>query len=105
MKTLIVICAYNEENNLHNLLRLLQPTSDKSVLVVDDGSTDNTRLVAEYNHVKVLSHDKREGKSFTVQHAINYALQHNYDVLLEIDADAQPLSGARDALIQALKQP
>lgn len=53
----VVVCAYNEELHIRRLLRsLAEQTLDPSeVIVVDDGSTDATRLIAEREAVRVVS--------------------------------------------------
>ncbi len=98
-QVLIVICAYNEARALPDLLETLGRTD---VLVVDDGSSDETGRLAERQGAIVLKHGKRMGKAASLQDAIDYALDNGYGVVLEMGADAVPDEGAVESLIRAL---
>lgn len=81
-----VICAYNEEKNIGAVLKALsqQPLIEE-IIVVNDGSSDNTASVAAtYPRVRVLSHETNKGKSTAMVTGIR-ATQHEY--LLFLDAD------------------
>jgi glycosyltransferase involved in cell wall biosynthesis len=95
-KTLIAICAYNEGGALPSLLPLLE---HRDVLVVDDGSSDNTRDVVIEFGVRLLVHPRRMGKSWSEQDIIDYAKKNDYEYVLEIGADALP---SRDAIPEIL---
>jgi glycosyltransferase involved in cell wall biosynthesis len=89
-KCLIVICAYNEEKSLPTLLGLLR---GRDVLVIDDGSSDGTKRIAESFGITLISHEERCGKAATLADGISYALQNSYDYIIEIGADAIPMPG------------
>jgi glycosyltransferase involved in cell wall biosynthesis len=89
-KCLIVICAYNEEKSLPTLLELLR---GRDVLVIDDGSSDGTKRIAESFGITLISHEERCGKAATLADGISYALQNSYDYIIEIGADAIPMPG------------
>ena len=101
-KILIIICAYNEGNNLPNLLKSL---TKKDVLVVDDGSQDKTGKIATAFGASVLSHEKRVGKASSLADGISYALQNSYDTVVEIDADAITDDESIRALADAIEVP
>ncbi len=96
---LIVICAYNEARVLPDLLEALRQAD---VLVVDDGSSDETGRLAEMEGAIVLTHSKRMGKAASLQDAIDYALDNGYGIVLEMGADAVPTKGSIESLISSL---
>ncbi len=91
--TLIVtIPAHNEEDNIADVIREIPRKIDGvgrvEVLVLDDGSTDDTVAVArEAGADYVISHNKRRGLAFTFRDAIDAALSRGADVIVNTDAD------------------
>ena len=59
------------------------------MLVVDDGSTDETADLAREQGATVLSHWRNEGVGAAFQTAVNYAWENRADILVGIDADGQ----------------
>ena len=87
--TILIIPCYNEENNVGKLLREIQDLNlGYDTLVIDDGSHDNTYAVASQLSpcVKLLTN---LGIGGAVQTGIKYALQHNYELCVQIDGDGQ----------------
>ena len=101
-KLSIIIPARNEEHNLPRLLASISrsPTRVTEVLVIDDGSTDNTGAVATSFGARVLpSAEKPErwtGKSWACYQGAQTATG---DLLLFLDADTYFLPGGVDRLI------
>lgn len=85
----LVIPAYNEEHaigqTLRQLLDLLPAAGSWEIIVVDDGSTDNTAVQARtLPGIKVLSHETNRGYGAALKTGIRNA---NYDLIAIIDAD------------------
>ncbi|MEA2004260.1 MAG: glycosyltransferase [archaeon] len=59
------------------------------VLVVDDGSTDDTVEVAEAAGAVVVSHGVNKGKGSAVRTSLGYAAEHGFDALVLLDGDGQ----------------
>ncbi len=89
-RVLIVIPAYNEGRFLQNLLfDIFCYVPREHVLVVDDGSPDETGEVASRLGVKVITLAKNSGKGAALMSAFRYAKAHCYDWVIALDADGQ----------------
>ncbi len=94
MKLLIQIPCLNEETTLplvlNDIPKVIPGISTIDVLVIDDGSTDNTVQVAkQYNvdHIIQNISNKGLGKSFAL--GMDFATENNYDILVNTDGDNQ----------------
>ena len=85
---LVGIPAYNEEKTIGDVVKKSLQYSDK-VLVVDDGSTDNTVKIAQENGATVISHKKNEGYGAAVITLFDRARHDDVDILTIIDGDGQ----------------
>jgi len=84
----IVIAAYNETSRLGKTLAELLPHYS-NVVVVDDGSRDDTAAVAEKAGVWTLRHPINRGQGAALQTGIDFAIQTGADVIVTFDADGQ----------------
>ena len=75
MKTLIIIPAFNEEGTLRDvILNIRAFYAQADILVVNDGSTDETGNIAREEGVLILDHPYNMGIGATVQTGLLYAL-------------------------------
>ena len=89
-RTLVFIPAWNEEENLPDVLAEARAElPDADVLVVDDGSTDSTADVARAGGATVLSFGENRGLRAAIAAGYRYAHEQGYDVCGRIDADGQ----------------
>ncbi len=86
---LVLIPAFNEERVLGPVLIDIRRHTTLDLLVVDDGSTDQTAEVARAHGARVVSHPFNMGYGAALQTGYKYAAQEGYDVLVQIDADGQ----------------
>jgi glycosyltransferase involved in cell wall biosynthesis len=100
MKVSVIIPAYNEENNIGNVLKVLVKMKDlDEVIVVDDGSEDNTSQIAVSFGVKVLKLQHNLGKGGAMMEGVKSAIN---EIILFLDAD---LIGLTEKHIEDLIKP
>lgn len=87
-KVYIVIAAYNEDKTLAQVLSDLKKNY-QNIIVVDDGSTDNTYQQALAAGVTILSHLINRGQGAALATGINYALKVGAEIIITFDADGQ----------------
>ena len=97
----IVIPAYNEEHGLPNVLKTLRAWRERGaeILVVDDGSTDNTARVALENGARVIRHRNNKGYGAALKAGIRAAEREN---VVTFDADGQFDANDIEKLVNAL---
>lgn len=91
-KILMIMPAYNEEENIGDLLEKVNKASicDKmDVLIIDDCSSDQTSRIVEAAGFKVIRQIFNMGYGAALQTAYKYAVEKGYEYLLQIDADGQ----------------
>ncbi len=82
------IPAYNEEKILPHVIQKVLPYVDK-VIVFDDGSNDQTSIVAEKNGAQVISNKINQGYGAAIISFFELARQNNADVMITLDGDGQ----------------
>ncbi len=85
METAVIVPAFNEEKTIKNVLRAAKntPVVDE-IIVVDDGSTDNTALNAEEEGVRVIKLSSNVGKGGAIKAGVK---ETTANVLILLDAD------------------
>ncbi len=90
MSTLIIVPAWNESLNVGNTVReILQTLPGVDLVVVDDGSTDDTARVAAEAGARVLSLPFNMGVGGAMRTGFTYAQRHGYKRAIQVDADGQ----------------
>jgi glycosyltransferase involved in cell wall biosynthesis len=101
---LAVVPAYNEAETVGsvvNSIRLHAPLFD--VLVVDDGSTDRTGDVARSVGARVVRPPFNLGIGGAVQCGFMFAAEHDYDYVVQVDADGQHCAEEIQKLLDAMR--
>ncbi len=100
-KTLVAIPAYNEEIALGSVILKAREHVDE-VLVVDDGSEDDTSRVASMAMATLLSHRKNLGKGAAIRTAFDYGRRNGHEVFVLLDGDGQHDPDDIPALMQPI---
>ncbi|NKQ36568.1 MAG: glycosyltransferase family 2 protein [Chloroflexi bacterium] len=102
MKTAVIIPALNEAGNIGELVRqtLAQPV--EWVIVVDNGSTDDTAVLAQAAGAKVVT-ESRRGYGYACAAGTAVALSFNADILVYMDGDFSSLPEEMPCLLAPLQ--
>ena len=99
--TWIVIAAYNESETIAEVLSGLAGNGC-SVVVVDDGSRDDTSRIALETGVHVVRHPINLGQGAALQTGIEYAMRRDAAVIVTFDADGQHLASEIHPMVEIL---
>lgn len=100
MKTCVIIPSYNGADTIAGLIqRLLQQGLE--VLIINDGSEDNTARIAQENGAKVINNLKNEGKGAALIKGFKHLANSDFDAVITMDGDGQHLPEDVPALINA----
>ncbi|OGP92875.1 MAG: glycosyl transferase family 2 [Deltaproteobacteria bacterium RBG_16_48_10] len=89
-QALVLIPAYNEEARITSVVRgVKERYSSLEVVVIDDGSSDETRKRAIEAGACVISHPYNLGYGVALQTGYLYALREGYEALVQMDGDGQ----------------
>jgi len=87
--TIAVIPSYNEARTIGDIVQDIVGMG-MSVLVIDDGSSDNTERAALDNGAMVIRHKQNRGKGVSLREGISYVLDKmNYEWMIMMDGDGQ----------------
>lgn len=96
-KVLVLIPTYNEEESIGNLLNRLQSVREQianlyeiDILIVDDGSPDNTIKIVkslDYSRISILQRSEKKGLGPAYLAGFSEGLKADYDFFVEMDAD------------------
>ncbi|MGD9782514.1 MAG: glycosyltransferase family 2 protein [Kiritimatiellia bacterium] len=103
LKTCVLVPAYNEEKRVAAVVREVRDYCP-DVIVVDDGSPDDTDKAAADAGAIVLEHVHNQGKGAALQTGFDYAREHGYDLALTLDADGQHAPSDIPAFLQAYER-
>lgn len=91
MKLSIIIPAYNEEKTIKRLISIVKKVNTKEIkkeiIVVDDGSRDNTvNILKKIKDIRLIQHKRNQGKGAAVRTGIKYSTG---DIIIVQDADLE----------------
>lgn len=90
MKKLIIVPAYNEEENIEKCIAAIQEKSKGfDYVIVNDCSTDRTREICEKNGFNIVNLPINLGIGGAVQTGYRYAVKYGYDMAVQVDGDGQ----------------
>jgi Predicted glycosyltransferases len=90
MKTLIIIPAYNEQDNIKRVVdNLINNFSQHDYIIINDGSKDKTQEILVQNNYNFITLPLNLGIGGGIQTGYQYALENGYDVAIQMDGDGQ----------------
>lgn len=103
MRTLVAIPVYNEEKYVTNVLTEVRRYA-QDVLVIDDGSTDQTpRILPDYP-IEMIRHAKNRGYGSSLRDAFRFAIHERFDWLITMDCDEQHEPAAIPSFVEAAEE-
>lgn len=81
-KIIAVIPAFNESGKTVSVVERIPKDIIREILVIDDGSTDETPREVKAAGATVISHENRKGIGVAIRTGLEYALKNNYDVVV-----------------------
>lgn len=105
MKKIIIIPAYNEEENIERTVNAIQKSAQGfDYVIINDCSTDNTRKICEEKEFNIVNLPINLGIGGAVQTGYKYAYENGYDVAVQVDGvgqhDPEFLNTMADYLIE-----
>ncbi len=100
---LACIPAYNEESHIESLVKSAKNYVD-SVIVCDDGSTDDTASMAKKAGAIVISHKQNKGYGAAIISLFDYARKNNAELMITLDGDGQHNPDQIPLLLNTLTQ-
>ncbi len=93
-KVLLIIPAYNEEENILNTYQTIinynkKHNTNYDVIVINDGSRDKTKQICHDNNIPVIDLIHNLGIGGAVQTGYKYAYKYDYDIAVQYDGDGQ----------------
>jgi len=93
MKLLVQIPCLNEENTITSVISEIPkeiPGVDSiDILIIDDGSTDQTTVIAKELGVHIIQNIGTKGLGISFSKGLQYAIEQDYDILVNTDGDNQ----------------
>lgn len=90
MKVLIIIPAYNEQDNIINVIQdIMNDASSYDYIIINDGSTDHTKKILQENKFNYINMPVNMGIGVAVQTGYKYAYEKGYDIVIQFDGDGQ----------------
>jgi len=89
-KICVIIPAYNVEATIAKVISQVSKfINTNHVVVINDGSSDQTGLVATRTNTVVLWNEINRGKGYSLKKGFQYAVQNSYEAIITLDGDLQ----------------
>ncbi len=103
LRTLIAIPVFNEQKYVRRVLTRVREFA-QDILVIDDGSTDQTPQIVDKFDVRKIRREGNAGYGQSMQDAFAYAQQHEFDWLITMDCDEQHEPASIPAFLERAEQ-
>ena len=104
-KLLIVIPAYNEEENIESVVKYIRDKYRQyDYIVVNDGSKDQTAEICKKNNYELLNLPINLGLAGAFQAGLKYAYEKGYQYAIQFDADGQHRPEFIEAMLKRMEE-
>lgn len=104
LKLCVIIPTYNNAGTIAKVVTDVQQYT-KNVIVVNDGSTDNTQqIISEIKGIEIVSYSKNKGKGYALQQGFKYAINKGFDFAITIDSDGQHFAEDIPTFVEKLEE-
>jgi glycosyltransferase involved in cell wall biosynthesis len=101
----LIIPAFNEAQSLPHVFEAIEDAElEAEIVVIDDGSTDETARTAAALGARVLRHPFNMGYGAAIQTGYMYALERGADLLVQMDADGQHDPRQIPAMVEPIRR-
>lgn len=104
MRVLIVVPAYNEAENIVKTIEDIETNTTNDYVIIDDCSKDDTYEICKEHGFNVVHLPINYGLTSGVQIGFKYALENNYDALIQFDGDGQHMAEYIDVMAEELEK-
>ncbi len=103
MRILAIIPAFNEEESIEQVINDLQQYQPNiHILVINDGSSDNTSSIVRELNVKIVDLPYNLGIGGALHTGYLYAYEQGYDIVLQFDGDGQHIAAEIDKILSPI---
>lgn len=89
LKVAVLIPTYNNQNTIEKVINDVKKYT-KNIIVVNDGSTDNTaQILSKQKDIELVEYTENKGKGFALRQGFAKALELGFDYVVSIDSDGQ----------------
>lgn len=105
MRPIILLPTYNNAHTLADVITDILQAQCAPLMVVDDGSTDETlQILSRFSGIIVLHHPQNLGKGAALRHGFRHARQCGYTHVITMDSDGQHFASDLPQFLQAIAE-
>ncbi len=105
MKNLVIVANYNQKVEIETyLLQVLKEIPRENVVVVDDGSTDGSKEIAQRLGFKVIEHVKNSGIGAAIRSGLKYAIENKFEGVLISSSNGKMVPSQFPRILNELDQ-
>ena len=100
---LIIVPCYNEQDTIEKVIKNLtkiQSHEKLDILIIDDGSEDNSLEIIKKNKIRFIKNDQNIGIAKSLTIGYEYAIRNNYKYVIQFDSDGQHIADDIPSLIK-----
>ena len=107
MKILIIIPAYNEDENIIKLIKIIQNEyTNIQIILIDDSNNFLTKQNIEkykFSNLQYVKRDMKLGRGSAIRYGFEYSTRHSFDYIIEMDSDCSHDPNEIKFLLQKIK--